>query len=49
MNLQEKLENIRKQKEQALATVNACIGAEQILLELIKESEDIGTDEHSGD
>ena len=37
--LKEKLQTVRKQKEQALANYNALNGAEQMLLQLISEFE----------
>ncbi len=35
--LEQELQNIRKQKEQAMANYNAVCGAEQMLLHLIEE------------
>lgn len=37
--LNNKLEEIRKQKEQVMANLNALSGAEQVLLQLISEIE----------
>ena len=36
-NLNLKLEDVRKQKEQLIANLNALSGAEQILIQLIEE------------
>lgn len=36
-NLEKKLEEIRTQKEKTIANLNALSGAEQMLLQLIKE------------
>lgn len=46
--IESKLERIRMDKEKVLANYNALSGAEQVLLELLKECE-VDTDEQDSD
>ena len=47
--IEKKLQLLTEQETNLLAQLHATQGAKQILLEIIKESEDIGRNEHSGD